>query len=253
MTRPDQTGRHLYRAERTPATPSTQVPRHLAVVLDGNRRWAACHNLSLAAAYRAGARRVHDLMTWCEEAGIPVITVWALSQGNLNRDGEQVAGIAQAVTEGVLGMAAERRWRIRPIGALDRLPHDHAAVLREVEADTRHHSGAELNVAVAYSGRQDILNAINTLLHHRRTPTGPGVPACALTEEDLARYLSTAGQPDIDLLIRTSGEQRLSGFMAWQVDQAELYFTDTLWPDFDRDSFDAALRWYSTRHRRRGL
>ncbi|MFD9698354.1 polyprenyl diphosphate synthase [Lentzea sp. NPDC059081] len=225
------------------------LPRHLAVILDGNRRWAEQRNRALADAYLTGAARVHELVTWCEEAGIQVVTVWALSQDNLSRSAQSVSAITRAVTSGVQAMAASERWRIRPVGALDRLPGDEAEALRAVEAATRHHDGTTLNVAVAYSGRDDILTAVRALVDEHRDSR---LDVAGITEKQLSRHLSTAGQPDVDLLIRTAGEQRLSGFMPWQADQAELYFTDTPWPDFDRPQFTRALTWYAHRVRRFG-
>ncbi|UBI41300.1 MULTISPECIES: polyprenyl diphosphate synthase [Streptomyces] len=221
-------------------------PRHVAVILDGNRRWAAEHRLPLFAAYRAGAVRVHELAGWCEQAGITFVTVWALSRDNLRRAPAVVRQITGAVTAGLQTMASTRRWRIRIIGAMDELRPEDARTLREITEQTRHIQGITLNVAVAYSGRDDIVSAVRSLI--RSDGAGGG----AVTEDRLARHLSTAGQPDVDLVIRTSGEQRLSGFMVWQVAEAELYFTDTAWPDFDHHSFDAALRWYHGRHRRFG-
>lgn len=225
--------------------------RHLAVILDGNRRWAKLHGRPVVDAYRVGAARVHELMTWCDQARIPFVTVWAMSQGNLHRDPTVVAEIIQVVTDGVRAMAATGRWRIRMIGALDRLPEEHACALRALEQDTHGIRGVTLNVAIAYSGRSDIIDAVRALiqeqLQHSELPLYETV-----TEHHLAQHLSTAGQPEIDLIIRTSGEQRLSGFMPWQTAEAELYFTDTAWPDFDQNSFEQALHWYARRERRFG-
>ncbi len=192
---------------------------------------------------------MNELVAWCEDAHIPVVTVWALSQQNLHRGAASVHDIMCAVTDGLQTMASTGRWRIRPIGALERLPPEHTSALRTVEADTRHNHGITLNVAVAYSGRDDILRAILLLL--RQIQHEPHATP-EITEQHVAQHLSTAGQPDVDLVIRTSGEQRLSGFMSWQAGEAELYFTDTAWPAFDRSSFDRALRWYAGRELRSG-
>lgn len=226
-----------------------RVPRHLAVILDGNRRWADRHHCPAVDAYRVGASRVHALMTWCERAGIPFVTVWALSQDNLYRNPGTVAEILRAVVEGVRGMAAEGRWRIRVIGDLERLPSDQVRVLREVEERTCGLPGTTLNVAIAYSGRWDLVDAVRalTLLRHDGPPRSRSV-----IEHQLAQHLSTAGQPEVDLLIRSSGEQRLSGFMPWQTAEAELYFTGTLWPDFGEADFALALHAYAARDRRHG-
>jgi short-chain Z-isoprenyl diphosphate synthase len=225
-----------------------QVPRHLAVILDGNRRWARQCRLPDIEAYRVGAARVHDLITWCEEAGIAFVTVWALSLDNLHRGTAAVDEIVQTVTEGLRVMAARGRWRIRAIGALDQISPHQAAALHALDQQTRGFRGVTLNVAIAYSGRSDIVNAVRALVQHQAGQEREE----AVTETRLAQHLSTAGQPDIDLVIRTSGEQRLSGFMPWQTAEAELYFTPTSWPDFARAHFDQALHWYAHRDRRFG-
>ncbi|WP_199931041.1 polyprenyl diphosphate synthase [Streptomyces sp. CB02923] len=220
----------------------------MAVIMDGNRRWAVRHSRTETDAYQTGALRVHDLMTWCEEAGIAFVTVWALSQDNLHRGTAAVDGIVQAVRDGVREMAATRRWCIRFIGALDQLPPQQATALRALAHQTRDIRGVTLNVALAYCGRSDIVDAVRALVEQKTGPACDG----AVTEDRLTQHLSTAGQPDIDLVIRTSGEQRLSGFMPWQTAEAELYFTSTPWPDFDRADFEKALQWYADRDLRFG-
>lgn len=227
-----------------------KVPRHLAVILDGNRRWAERHGLPLADAYRAGADRVRELLGWCDEAGIPCVTAWALSQDNLCREPKVVDQIVEAITEGLERIAAEGRWSIRIIGALEHLPHQEQAVhLRSVERESATSRGARLTVAVAYDGRREIVAAARALVR----AYGEGSLTGELTEQRLVDFLGTAGQPDVDLLIRTSGEIRLSGFMPWQTAYAEFYFTPVYWPDFDRRQFIEALRAYADRDRRRGL
>ncbi|MDT0449072.1 polyprenyl diphosphate synthase [Streptomyces hesseae] len=227
-----------------------KVPRHLAVILDGNRRWAERHGLPLADAYQAGAGRVRELLCWCDELGIPYVTVWALSQDNLYREPKVVDHIVEAITAGLRRIAAEGRWSIRIIGSLEHLPHqEQAAALRAVERDSAIATGARLVVAVVYDGRREIVAAVRELI----CAYVDGSLAGELTEQRLESFLSTAGHPDVDLLIRTSGESRLSGFMLWQTAYAEFYFTPTYWPDFDRRHFGYALTAYAERDRRRGL
>ncbi|MFD8998630.1 polyprenyl diphosphate synthase [Streptomyces abikoensis] len=227
-----------------------KVPRHLAVILDGNRRWAERHGLPLADAYRAGADRVRELLGWCEEAGIPCVTTWALSQDNLCREPKVVDQIVEAITEGLERIAAEGRWSIRIVGSLEHLPHqEQAAALRAVERDSAMAPGARLTVAVAYDGRREIVAAAQALI----SAYAEGSLVGRLTEQRLAAFLSTAGQPDVDLLIRTSGESRLSGFMPWQTAYAEFYFTPVYWPDFDHRHFGEAIAAYADRDRRHGL
>ncbi|MEU3350817.1 polyprenyl diphosphate synthase [Streptomyces sp. NPDC037389] len=227
-----------------------KVPRHLAVILDGNRRWAERHSLPLADAYQAGADRVRELLCWCDELRISYVTVWALSQDNLYREPKVVDQIVEAITAGLRGMAAEARWPIRVVGSLDHLPHQEQAVaLRAVERDSATAPGTRLTVAVAYDGRREIVAATQALI----CAYIEGSMAGELTEQRLADFLSTAGQPDVDLLIRTSGESRLSGFMPWQTAYAEFYFTPVYWPDFDHRHFGEAIDAYADRDRRRGL
>ena len=225
---------------------ASQLPRHLAVILDGNRRWAYQHGRAELEAYRIGALRVNDLALWCDEAGISVVTVWVLSLDNLHRGAASVSMIVSTVVERLEKMAATGRWRIRTIGSLQLLGPDKAAALCAVSDATEKIDGMTINVAIAYSGRGDIVQAVSALLLRGDLGTNQ------VTEQQLEGLLSTAGQPDIDLVIRTSGEQRLSGFMPWQTAEAELYFTETPWPDFDRSSFEKALQWYAIRNRRFG-
>ncbi|MFG1798273.1 polyprenyl diphosphate synthase [Nocardia sp. NPDC049149] len=241
-----------HRPEATVASvrPALPVPQHVAVILDGNRRWADLHGVPVAEAYRLGATRVRELMVACDDARIPFATVWALSRDNLRRGAPSVRAITRAVTTELVAMADMRRWRIRPMGTLTDLPDDTERILREIARATADCSGAVLNVAVAYNGRRDIAAAASALLSdstHRLAQLD-----LAQLEHQLAQRLCTAGQPDIDLLIRTSGEQRLSDFMLWQAANAELYFTETLWPDFDAEHFELALRCYGQRLRRYG-
>lgn len=223
------------------------LPRHLAVILDGNRRWALTHQVPAVEAYRLGARRVHELVQCCEEVSIPYVTVWALSGNNLQRGDTTARSILDVVIDGLTDMAATGRWHIRAIGAPGLLGEPQAAVLASIENGTREFRHVTVNVALAYDGRAEIVAAVKAMLFDDRAAVEP------LTEDTVARYLSTAGQPDIDLTIRTSGEKRLSGFMPWQTTQSELYFTDTHWPDFTPVHLRQALGWFVGRDRRFGL
>lgn len=223
------------------------LPRHLAVILDGNRRWATEHQMPMMSAYRLGAQRVHELVEGCDRLGVEYVTVWALSRANLDRQDAAASRILDVVLDGLAGMAMTGRWRIRVIGAAGLLGEDQAVRLAAIESDTRGFRHVTVNVALAYDGRAEIVEAVRAMLEDDRPP---GMP---VTERTIARYLSTAGQPDIDLLIRTSGEKRLSGFMPWQTAQAELYFTDAHWPDFTPTRLKEALDWFALRDRRFGL
>ncbi|MGI5457330.1 polyprenyl diphosphate synthase [Streptomyces sp. CA-249302] len=230
----------------------TGFPRHLAVIPDGNRRWAERQGLPLVEAYRAGALRVHDLMTWCEATGIEYVTVWALSRDNLRRAPAAVLDILHTVVDRLEKMAATNRWRIRVIGAPEELPGAEARALRAVEERTGRIPGVTLNTAIAYSGRAELTAAVRDLVRHHPVDTVTSLSPTA-AERRLGMCLSTAGQPDVDLVVRTSGEQRMSDFMLWQTAYAELYFCDVPWPDFHRAHFDGALAAYRSRRRRHGI
>jgi short-chain Z-isoprenyl diphosphate synthase len=226
------------------------VPEHVAVILDGNRRWAIAHNRPLDEAYRLGAIRVRQLLEWCEATGVDYATVWALSQDNLRRQLDQVAAVLEAVTDGLRAIATTGRWPIRLIGALDHLPAQYPPQLRAIAHETTGAQGCTLTVALAYDGRQDIVQAVRALMEQQADAE---LGDDARIERLLSRYLSTAGQPDPDLVIRTSGEQRLSGFMPWQTAHSELYFCDTPWPAFERHHFQQALDAFALRTHRFGL
>jgi short-chain Z-isoprenyl diphosphate synthase len=224
------------------------LPRHIGVILDGNRRWARNHRLPTSDIYRAGAAKVPQFLTWCERAGIPVVTLWALSEENLRRNRQEVEPLLEIIIESLWSMAAQYPWRLRPIGRLDLLPESMASQLRAIEKETAKAPGLLANIAIAYSGRTDILMALRELISLGRPPQRD----LHTLEKLLTERLSTAGLPDPDLLIRTSGETRTSGFLLWQATQAELYFTATHWPDFQEHDLLAALTSYRTRHRRFG-
>ncbi|MEU9057040.1 polyprenyl diphosphate synthase [Streptomyces sp. NPDC048384] len=225
------------------------MPAHVAVIPDGNRRWAVAHNQSLDEAYRLGSTRVGQLLEWCEAGGVHDATVWALSRDNLLRHPGEVAAVLEAVTDGLRAIAATSRWPIRLIGPLDDLPAQHVAQLRAIAHDTTGAPGCTLTVALAYDGRQDIVQAVRALVAQE---ADADLDDAARTERLLSRYLSTTGQRDPDLVIRTSGEQRLSGFMPWQTAYSELYFCDTPWPAFEERHFQQALDAFAARTLRFG-
>lgn len=188
---------------------------------------------------------MRDLVTWCESSGIPAVTVFALSRDNLYRANEAIGQILCAVAMGLESIAETGKWHIRIIGELDLVPAAAAAQLASIADRTTGESWGTLNVGVAYDGRTDIVNAVRSLMQEDSAGD-------LVTENDLERYLSTAGQPDIDLVIRTSGECRLSGFMPWQAAYAEYYVTQTAWPEFTVEAFTDALNWFLARERRFG-
>ncbi|HEY7613561.1 MAG TPA: isoprenyl transferase [Gemmatimonadales bacterium] len=233
--------------------PADRMPKHVGVMLDGNRRWAKAVGRDAAHGHRAGAANISPLLEWCEEAGVEVVTLWLLSTDNLNRSGEELRSLLVIIEEAVADLAAQHRWRLNPVGALDLLPADTSRRLKEAADATRDVDGLIVNVAVGYGGRREIADAVRSLLQeHAGRGTSIEELAEILDVEHIAEHLYTKGQPDPDLVIRTSGEQRLGGFLLWQSAQSEFYFCEAYWPDFRRVDFLRALRAYSERNRRFG-
>jgi short-chain Z-isoprenyl diphosphate synthase len=231
----------------------TGVPRHVGVILDGNRRWARAAGARTAEGHRAGADRILDFLGWCEDAGVERVTLWLLSTDNLSRAQEELVDLLGIIEDVVGRLAAARRWRVHPVGALDLLPAATAQRLKEHEEASRDVQGLHVNVAIGYGGRREIADAVRSLLQeHAARGTSIEELAEVLDVEHIAEHLYTRGQPDPDLVIRTSGEQRLSGFLLWQSAHSEFYFCEALWPDFRRVDFLRALRSYSQRQRRFG-
>lgn len=230
-----------------------RIPRHVGVVLDGNRRWASEQGSVSAHGHRAGAAKIEEFVGWCDEVGVEVVTLWLLSTDNLTRPPAELEQLLAIISETVTELAATGRWRVHPVGALDLLPDETARVLKEADAATRDIGGITVNVAVGYGGRQELVDAVRALLSEQAAlGTSLDDLAQVLDVEHIAEHLYTKGQPDPDLLIRTSGEQRLSGFMLWQSAHSEFYFCEAYWPDFRKVDFLRALRSYSQRSRRFG-
>jgi short-chain Z-isoprenyl diphosphate synthase len=218
-----------------------RLPRHVAVLADGNRRWARTNapGQPLVAGYQAGADKLKEFVGWCDEIGIPVVTLWVLSTDNLSRSHrEEIEPLLGVIEHMVSDLAATRRWRVHPVGALDLLPDQSAKRLKMADRDTADINGMLVNIAVSYGGRHELRDAVRSLLaEHAKNGT---------SIDDLAHTL------DPDLIIRTSGEQRLSGFLMWQSAHSEFYFCEALWPDFRKVDFIRALRSYGQRERRFG-
>jgi short-chain Z-isoprenyl diphosphate synthase len=230
-----------------------RVPRHVGVILDGNRRWAKALGVGVASGHRKGAAKIDEFLSWCSELQIEVVTLWLLSTDNLNRPDEELAPLLEIIENAVAELAVGRRWRINPVGALDLLPDATARSLKEAQDATADVSGLIVNVAVGYGGRREIADAVRALLHeHASKGTSIEDLANLLDIDHIAEHLYTKGQPDPDLVIRTSGEQRLSGFLLWQTAHSELFFCEAYWPDFRRVDFLRAVRAYAERGRRFG-
>jgi short-chain Z-isoprenyl diphosphate synthase len=243
----------LYERRLLASLDPKQSPHHVGVILDGNRRWAKASRTSESSGHRAGADKIARLLEWCDEAGVELVTLWLLSTDNLARPEPELAPLLAIIEEVVGELATCGRWRIHPVGALDLLPQQTAEVLKSAAAKTRDVDGLMVNVAVGYGGRQEIADAVRSLLsEHAERGTPMEDLARELAAEHISEHLYTKGQPDPDLVIRTSGEQRLSGFMLWQSAHSEYYFCEAYWPDFRRVDFLRALRSYQQRHRRYG-
>jgi short-chain Z-isoprenyl diphosphate synthase len=242
-----------YEARLARRLPPGRLPRHVGVMLDGNRRWAKAVGEDAAAGHRAGAANISPFLEWCDEVGVEIVTLWLLSTDNLGRPREELEPLLSIIAEVVEELAAEQRWRINPVGALDLLPADIHRRLKVAAETTRDVSGLLVNVAVGYGGRREIADAVRGLMQeHAEQGTTLAELADAIDVDAIAEHLYTKGQPDPDLVIRTSGEQRLSGFLLWQSVHSEFYFCEAYWPDFRRVDFLRALRDYARRQRRFG-
>ncbi|MCS7030071.1 MAG: isoprenyl transferase [Gloeomargarita sp. SKYG116] len=229
-----------------------RLPQHVAVIMDGNGRWAQKRHLPRIMGHQQGVAALKELVRCCRDWGIPHLTCYAFSTENWGRPGLEVEFLL-TLFEQVLRQELEElireQVRLEFVGHLAALPPRLQAQIAEAVELTRHHERVWLTVATNYGGRQEIVQACQTLA--RRVQRGELAPE-DIDETQFAQHLYTAASRDPDLLIRTSGEMRLSNFLLWQVAYAELYITDTLWPDFDRECFHQALRAFQQRQRRFG-
>ncbi len=229
------------------------TPRHIGVIVDGNRRWARAAGAGSAVGHAAGADNMHRLIDWCDEVGVEVVTLWLLSTDNLSRSSDELTELLPIIEELTEKIAASGRWHVHPLGALDLLPLSTARRLREIDQKTSHITGRTINAAIGYGGRREIADAVRSLMKaHAAKGTSIEELAEILDVDHISEHLYTKGQPDPDLVIRTSGEQRLGGFLLWQSAQSEFYFCEAFWPDFRKVDFLRALRAYGLRERRFG-
>ncbi len=235
------------------------LPRHLGLIQDGHRRYAREAGLaSLVEGYRMGAEKTEEVLAWCAELGIPTVTLWWLSTENLARHPDEISDVLRVIEEKMAewvegGLVRRLDMRVRPIGLLDALPARTLQALRAAEAETRRNERMLLNVGVGYGGRQEIVDAVKGYLRdclERREAADEILRG--LTPDAVDKYLYTYDCPDPDLIIRTSGEVRLSGFMLWQSAYSEFYFCDVHWPAFRKIDFLRAIRSYQHRQRRFG-
>ena len=227
-----------------------EVPRHVAIILDGNGRWARGRHLPRFAGHKRGLEAVRRAVTACSDRGVEFLTLFAFSSENWRRPPEEVALLMQLFVTGLtreVRKLHKNNIRLKVVGDTSRFDLKIRALIEAGERTTAQNSGLTLTIAANYGGRWDILQALTRLTREQ-----PGVVAAGITEEHLAPYLSMAYAPEPDLFIRTGGEQRVSNFLMWQLAYTELFFTERLWPDFDAAALDEAFAWYRGRERRFG-
>ena len=225
------------------------------MIIDGNRRWARQAGGTTDHGYRAGADKMREFLSWCDQADVGVVTLYLLSTDNLaGRDVSELGGLTQIIAELAAELSREPGWRVQHVGSRDGLPESLLRHLDDAEARTAHNAGLHINLAVGYGGRREIADAVRSIVHHHAERGGTlDEHAEQVTPERIAEHLYTGGQPDPDLVIRTSGEQRLSDFMLWQSAHSEFYFVEALGPDLREVDFLRALRDFARRQRRYGV
>ncbi len=230
-----------------------KLPHHIAIIMDGNGRWAKKKLLNRISGHIKGVNPVREVVTACRELGIKVLTLYAFSIENWKRPAEEVRALMELLKEYLQKECPEmvrNDIRLNAIGRIEDLPPDVQTILDETRKKTQHCHGMILNLALSYGGRSEILHAVQGIVSDLHA--GKVKPE-EITIQRFSHYLWTRGIPDPDLLIRTSGEFRISNFLLWQIAYTELYVTDTLWPDFDREELFKAIRDYQSRERRFGL
>ncbi len=231
-----------------PSSPS--LPQHIAIIMDGNRRWAKKRFMPPALGHAAGAQRVRDIVKACAEIGIPQLSLFAFSTENWKRPPDEVSslmGLFMTYLKKEIRNMSDNGVRLKVLGDIHRFSPALQDLIADAQARTAGNRVITLNICANYGGRWDMLQATKAWLKAH-----PDQNLDALTEEALVPYLSTADAPEVDLLIRTGGESRVSNFLLWQAAYAELFFCDELWPDFTAETMKQALAWFATRDRRFG-
>ena len=231
------------------------LPRHIGVILDGNRRWAERKpGTTTADGHAAGAAKVREFLGWCEGLDVKHVTLYLLSTDNLTkRGGRELDELIDVIGTLATDLSTSGNLHLQLVGDADALPEHLRELVQAAENRTAKHTGLHVNLAVGYGGRKEIADAMRSILKkHALEGTSVDKLAELLTPEMITEHLYTGGQPDPDLVIRTSGEQRLSGFLLWQSANSEFYFEEALWPDFRRVDFLRAIRAFEKRHRRFG-
>lgn len=228
--------------------PAEKLPRHIAIIPDGNRRWSKKHGKSKQEGYAEGIRHIGDVLKWCKEYNIHMLTMWGFSLENFQRDKEEISGLFELFKQNLkkaLESDEKNKYevRVRFFGRLHLFPREIQEMIKKAEEISAKNEKYQLNLLLSYGGRAEIVDAINSIIKEGYKE---------VDEEIVSKHMYTAGLPDPDLMIRTSGEQRLSGLLPWQTVYSELYFCKKLWPDFGKKDFEAALKQYAKRQRRFG-
>ena len=227
---------------------SGRIPRHVGIIMDGNGRWAELRGLPRIEGHRRGAERSKEIIDVARELGVKCLTLYAFSTENWQRPQAEVTTlmkILELFLKNEFALLIRKNIVFRAIGEVWRLPENIQALIRRIEEESSGNTGMHLVAALSYSGRSEIIRAVKKIMSSQTDPEG-------LTESYFSSQLDTAGLPQPDLVIRTSGERRLSNFLLWQSAYSELYFTDTLWPDFDKEEFMLAVQDFQSRDRRFG-
>ncbi len=231
----------------------SSVPAHIGVMVDGNRRWAKQFNAPTGHGHQAGADKILEFLGWCQDLGIKVVTLYMLSTDNMSRSPEELDELMGIIANTLDLLDADNNISVHAMGAPELLPDYLATRLSSLTARVPATERIHVNMAIGYGGRREIVDAVRELLHDADAAGRPMAQVAAdLSVADISKFLYTRGQPDPDLVIRTSGEQRLSGFLMWQSAYSEFYFCEALWPAFRKIDFLRALRDYAGRSRRYG-
>jgi len=227
------------------------IPTHIAIIPDGNRRWAEANGISRKEGYAIGIQKIGDVLKWCKEADVKMLTMWGFSTDNFKRDPDEVRALFELFRENLKkgvdkaneGVEEKDEASVRFFGRLHLLPPEIQLMIRKAEGAGAKDPRYQLNLLLSYGGREEMVDAVNSIIKE-------GIRE--VDEQAISDHMYTRGLPDPDLIIRTSGEQRLSGLMPWQSCYSEFYFSAKLWPDFSKEDLEAALSEYERRKRRYG-
>jgi len=231
------------------------IPKHIVLFPDGNRRWAKQHGIASLQGHKQGYKNLLDFSEWCKNRGIKVLTAFGFSTENWNRTKEEVDYLMKLLEDCLVDNLEKYNKdgvKVRVIGQKERLPESLKAAIKTAEEATKNNSNLFLNLAISYGGKWDILNAVKNIVKEACLPAGRGLDPDQITEQVFESYLSTAGLPAPDFIIRAGGEMRMSNFVLWQAAYSELYFSPKLWPDFTEQDLDVALTEFDKRQRRYG-